>query len=228
MAFSGNLQEIPLVDVIQLLHGTRKSGILNIIGNKGKSQLIFKGGFIVGANHLDNSVRIGEFMVERGDITAEALDQSLTVQQQSVKKRQPLIVTLVALGLVDEHKAYTALQSLISMTIVEVLTWQSGSFLLEPSREVIKDDFKFYPDSLEKEINIGVQGALMDALRVYDEKVRDGELMSEEGPGGDGLDEIAADLLGFSDAEEGSGGVKMDFFEGITATDLGLADIDEQ
>lgn len=229
MSFSGDLEEIPVVDVVQLLHGTRKCGILNIEGRKGKSQLVFKDGFIVSASHLNNSVRIGEFMVERGDITAEALGQALNEQRQAKNGRQPLIVTLISLGLVEEQKAYAALQALISMTIVEVMTWKVGSFLLEPSREVTKDNFKYYPDHLDREINIDVQGALLDALRVYDEKARDGELADENEVNADELDDIAAELLGMSDelvepekneSEQKSDGV-------VTVDDLGLDELDK-
>ncbi|HKJ04270.1 MAG TPA: DUF4388 domain-containing protein [Geopsychrobacteraceae bacterium] len=227
MSFSGNLEHIPLVDVIQLLHGTRKSGILKIEGRKGRSQLVFKEGYIVGASHLDNRVRIGEFMVGRGDISAEALEQALSVQKQAAKDRLPLIQTLIAMDMVNEHEAYLALQALISMTIVDVLTWKNGEFLLEPIRDIIKDDFKYYPDHLDREINVDVQGALLDALRLYDEKVRDGELVMEEEPVEDQFDEIAAVLLGLTSPEKDETEAKEELFGELTAADLGLSNIDK-
>ena len=227
MAFSGNLADIPLVDIVQLLHGTRKSGILKIEGHKGESQLVFKGGYIVSAGHLNNSLRIGEFMVERQDITAAALEQGLAAQQQAGSARQPLIQTLLTLGLVDEEKAYAALQALITITIVEVLTWKNGEFLLEPIRDVVKDDYKYYPGNLERELNVEVQEALLDALRVYDEKIRDGELILEEDPVTDEeFDEIAAELLGLSVAGNGEEKRDKEFLGEITAEDLGLSELD--
>jgi len=227
MSFSGDLEHLPLVDIVQLLHGTKKSGILKIDGRNGKSQLVFKDGFIVGASHLDNRVRIGEFMVERGDITAEVLEQALTLQQQATTDRLPLIQTLIAMEKVNEHDAYSALQALISMIIVDLLTWKKGAFLLEPTREVMKDDFRYYPDLLDREINVDVQGALMDALRLYDEKVRDGELIIEEGPTDDQFDEIAAELLGLTGSRDKDDGMKIETFKEITAEDLGLSDIEK-
>ena len=41
MSFTGDLEHLPIVDVIQLLHATRKSGILRIGCRKGESQLVF-------------------------------------------------------------------------------------------------------------------------------------------------------------------------------------------
>ena len=58
MSFNGDLAHLPIVDVIQLMNATRKSGILGVKGRKGQSQLVFKDGYIVSANHLNNSVRI--------------------------------------------------------------------------------------------------------------------------------------------------------------------------
>ena len=228
MSFSGNLEDIPLVDVIQLLNGTKKSGILKIEGRRGESQLVFKDGYIVSASHLNNRVRIGEFMVERSDITASALDQALTAQKLAGSDRQPLIQTLIAMGLVEEDKAYAALQALITMTIVEILTWKNGDFMLEPTRDVVKDGYKYYPGHLELEINVEVQGALLDALRVYDEKVRDGELTMEEDPIGDEeFDEIAAELLGLAIAKKENEKKEKEESDMITASDLGLDALDD-
>jgi hypothetical protein len=166
-------------------------------------------------------------MVERADITAAALEQALTAQQQAGRARQPLIQTLLCLGLVEEEKAYAALQALISMTIVEILTWSSGVFLLEPTRDAIKDDFKYYPDHLEREVNVEVQGALLDALRIYDEKRRDGALTLEQDPAAEEYDEIAAALLGLPDAAEENEPPEHKPLEEITAEDLGLSELEQ-
>ena len=62
MSFTGDLEHLPIVDVIQLLHATRKSGVLRVTCRKGESQLVFKDGYMVSANHLNNSVRIGKIL----------------------------------------------------------------------------------------------------------------------------------------------------------------------
>ena len=48
MSFTGDLEHLSIVDVIQLLHATRKSGTLVVQGRKGESQLVFKDGYIYG------------------------------------------------------------------------------------------------------------------------------------------------------------------------------------
>jgi hypothetical protein len=214
MSFTGDLEHLPIVDVIQLLYSTRKSGILRIKCRKGESELVFKDGFIVSASHLNNSIRIGTLLVNMNFVTQEALDQALQHQKSASGERKPLIVTLLELGLVNEHDAYKGLEHLIEMTIVEILTWKKGTFRLDVLVENIADEYRYYPGQLSHEINIDTQSILMDALRIFDEKVRDGEISVED----DSEEDFAIEAPKAAVAEQGSA---------ISADDLGLADLDQ-
>lgn len=181
ISFTGNLEHLPIVDVMQLLHQTRKSGILRIKGRKGESQLVFKGGYMVSANHLNNSIRIGKILVDLNIITPEILEKALQVQGRAGTERKPLIITLINEGLVNEKEAYKGLEHLIEIAVLEILTWKKGSFTLEVLPTSV-NDFRFYPGKMISEINVDTQSVLMDALRIFDEKRRDGELTDEELP----------------------------------------------
>jgi hypothetical protein len=200
MSFTGDLEHLPIVDVIQLLNATRKSGVLGVRGRRGESQLVFKDGYIISASHLNNSVRIGQVLLERGAITQEALDRALEEQRRAGAERKQLIVTLLDMGLVEEKDAYSGLQALIEMTIVEILTWKRGTFVLEANPDKTQDAYQYCPKSIGREISVDAQGVLMDSLRIFDEKVRDGELSVEE----DAEDEpeITADDLGLADLDQ--------------------------
>ena len=187
MSFTGDLDYIPIVDVIQLLHATKKSGILRVKSRKRESKLVFKDGYMVSASHVNNSVRIGTILVERKNITPEILDQTLLEQVNAGPWRKPLIIMLLDKGAVKEEDAYRGLEHLIEKTVVEILTWKKGTFTMEVQPDDVVDKYRYYPGKLSREINIDAQGVLMDALRVFDEKVRDGELREdpiEENDGG--------------------------------------------
>ncbi|HWI40130.1 MAG TPA: DUF4388 domain-containing protein [Verrucomicrobiae bacterium] len=180
MTLSGDLEHLPIVDVIQLLHSSRKSGILCVRSRKGESRLVFKEGYIVSASHLNNSVRIGQILVERGVISEQVLEKTLREQEQAGGARKPIIVILVEQGLVQEQQAYQALEYLIEKTLVEILTWKKGSFELEAGDTTSSDGYRYYPARMSREINVDTQSVLMEALRMYDEKVRDGLLPQDE------------------------------------------------
>jgi hypothetical protein len=207
MSFNGDLEHFPLVDVIQLLHMTSKTGILSLKSPKGESQLVFHEGFFVSANHLNNSVRIGKVLIDMGAITHEQLNQALAEQKEAGRSRKPLIATLIEQSTIDKDTAFKGLETLIEMTIVEVLTWSCGTFSLDVAKDNVSDEYRYFPEMLQQEILLNAQGILMDSLRIYDEKMRDGTLskifFAEESTG-DTEDqetdaeatEITADLLG--------------------------------
>ena len=207
MSFNGDLEHFPLVDIIQLLHMSNKSGVLYLKSLKGESQLVFREGFFISANHLENSCRIGKVLIDMNAITKEALDQALTEQKNAGKERKPLVATLIEQGTIDKETAFKGLETLIEMTIVEVLTWEKGTFSLDVAKEYISDEYRYFPEKLHREILLNAQGILMDSLRIYDEKMRDGTLsdifFAEESSSNtnvsadnSGIAEITADLLG--------------------------------
>lgn len=207
MSFNGDLEHFPLVDVIQLLHMTSKTGILYLKSPKGESQLVFHEGFFVSANHLNNSVRIGQVLVDMNALGTEDLNLALAEQKNAGRNRKPLIATLIEQGTIDKDTAFKGLETLIEMTIVEVLTWASGTFSLDVSKIYVSDEYRYFPEKLHQEILLNAQSILMDSLRIYDEKMRDGTLskifFAEENDGeaapadaDPGTVNITADLLG--------------------------------
>ena len=211
MSFTGDLEHLSIVDVIQLLHATRKSGTLTVKGRKGESQLVFNDGYIISANHYDNSLRIGNILVEAGVITAGTLSAALDEQQNAGSNRRPLIATLIEGGKVGRDDAYRGLETLIELTVVEILTWKRGSFNLDVTNVAVSDEYRYFPEKLHEEITLHTENVLMDALRIYDEKKHGGLLLEDE------LED--EDIPAHDAAAEAAGMI-------ISADDLGLADVD--
>jgi DNA-binding NarL/FixJ family response regulator len=217
MAFTGDLEHIHIVDIFQLLHTTRKSGTFSIKGSKGKSQLIFSNGCIVGANHLNNRIRIGTVLVKMNAITRQDLEKALDVQKKAGKDRKPLIATLIEMGKLDHDRAFKGLKKLIEMTIVELIGWTKGTFTLDTEAIAVSSECRYLPDKMEQEIGLDVQMVLMDALRIYDELERD----RKAGKHVPSYEELFAEEI----SQEGD--VRRDDEQMvITADDLGLSDIE--
>lgn len=182
MAFSGDLEHLSIVDVIQLLHTTRKTGTLKVQGRKGEISVAFSDGYIVGASHYSKGALIGTILQEAGVITAEILTEALAIQERAGKDRKPLVATLLENGFANRDDAYRGLEVLIELAIVEMLTWKKGSFALHVDEVLVCDEFRYFPDKLDQEFTLPTEHILMDALRIFDEKMRDGLLTMEEGP----------------------------------------------
>lgn len=208
MSFSGDLEYLSIVDVIQLLHGTRKSGTLAVRGQKGEISLAFSDGYIVGATHFDSNARTGSILVEAGVISPEGLERALALQASAGTMRRPLIATMLENNLVDKKDAYRGLEALIELAIVEIMTWKRGNFSLDADNVKVSDEYRYFPEKLKDEMTLSTEHVLMDALRIYDEKKRDGLIRDEEIPDDeplildlveDGELTISADDLGLGD-----------------------------
>ena len=119
MSFTGNLEDLAIVDVIQLLHTTRKSGTLCVKGIKGEGQLVFQDGLIISARHPNSNLRTGNYLVEMNFISQQILDETLETQKLEGK---PLIATLIEKGKIKKEEAFKGLETLVDMTVVEMVS----------------------------------------------------------------------------------------------------------
>ncbi len=220
MAFTGDLEHLPIVDIIQLVHTTRKSGIFFVKGDKGESKLVFSNGSIVGANHVSDRIRIGTVLVKMGAITVDDLKQALNAQKDATD-RPPLMVALIQMGKLKQDDAQRGLKKLVEMTIVELMGWTKGTFTFDT------DTFVFDPEKgaasfgdVQQNVGVDAQMILMDALRIFDERERDRAKGKEVPP----FETIYTDVL----PGEGTGGKtgEQPTNQTITADDLGLGDLD--
>jgi hypothetical protein len=217
MAFTGDLELLNIVDIIQLLNSTRKSGTFSVTGSKGESRIIFSNGYIVGASHLNDRVRIGTVLVRMNAITPEDLEQALEAQKRAGKDRKPLIVTLMELGKLGKDEAARGLKKLIELTLVELIGWTTGTFTLDTEAIAVSPECSYPISKMEQEIGLDAQMVLMDVLRILDERERD----RQSGKTVPSDEEVFADVV-LSDAPEGA----EEESSAITADDLGLGDLD--
>jgi hypothetical protein len=217
MAFTGELEYLHIVDIIQLVNTTRKSGTFSVKGSRGESRIIFSNGYIVGASHLNNKIRIGTVLVKMNAITVGDLKQAVEIQKKAGKDRKPLISTLIELGKLGRDEASRALKKLIEITLVELIGWKEGTFTLDTETIVVSPECSYPLSKMEQEINLDAQMLLMDALRIYDEQERDRNAGKTVSPD----EEFFADVIQPDETVQNKGKGQV-----ITADDLGLGDLD--
>ncbi len=218
MPLTGELENLPIVDVVQLIHSTRKSGILTVYSRRGEGQLIFNNGYIVSAIHSNEDLKIGKILLEKEIISESELNQALSTQQAYGDNAPPLISILHEQCEISRDDAYNALETLIELAMVEMISWTRGIFTLETEDISMPDDYKYLPQDLQN-INLDTQMMLMDALRIFDEKVHAGEIEILDEP-------YEGDTPGYNreaSSSEKVGATDIELSEDI----LGLADLDQ-
>ena len=220
MAFTGDLEHLHIVDIIQLLHTTRKSGTFSVKGGRGESRIIFSNGYIVGASHLNNRVRIGTVLVKMNAITPEDLKRALEIQKSAGTARKPLIATLIDLGKLSHEEASKGLRKLIEITIVELMNWSHGTFTVNTEDIEVSPECSYPIGDMEQATSLDAQMVLMDALRVFDERERDRQ-SGKEVPT---YEELYADVISSEVTEEKKENTEERPI--LTAEDLGLGELD--
>lgn len=175
MPIIGDLSQIPVSDIIQFLNETRKSGTIRVGCFKGECNLVLSKGDIVGANYLNGMVRIGQILVHSGAITKAELSWALAIQRQDPQNRKPLVLTLLENSMVSKEAACHGLKMLVEMTLVEVLSWDSGHYEFEES-PVSNLGSWYYNLTNYQEVSLNARAVLLDSLRIFDEKRRDGTM----------------------------------------------------
>ncbi|WP_321371676.1 DUF4388 domain-containing protein [uncultured Desulfuromusa sp.] len=221
MPLTGELEHLPIVDVIQLIHSTRKSGTLNVYSRKGEGQLVFNNGYIVSATHSSEKLKIGKILLESEIIVQADLDKALAIQELSEEDRKPLIATLLEHCGLSKDAAYKALETLIEMTVVEMICWTRGIFTLDIDDINVSDDYRYLPKQLQT-VTLDTQMVLMDALRIFDEKIHSGEIQISDEPLANNPLEHLEETREQDQIEEKTG-------EEIVVSEdlLGLADLDK-
>ncbi|GFE61977.1 DUF4388 domain-containing protein [Geobacter sp. AOG2] len=175
MSLIGDLSQFPISDIIQFVHETRKSGTIRIGCFKGECNLVFSKGDIVSANYLNGMVRIGQILVHIGAITKAELAWALAIQEQDPPNRKPLVLTLLENSMVAKEAACEGLKMLIEMTLVEILSWDFGHYEFEECN-VLNLGSWFYNLTDHQEVSLNARAALLESLRIFDEKRRDGTM----------------------------------------------------
>ncbi len=159
MGFSGDLDDLPLQDILYLLSTRRKSGRLTLSTNSNEFVLLFDKGRVASVVSDDDSLRIGRLLVEQGYLTEAQLEQALALQEVTDRAAR-IGDMLVALGFVTRQQIGQAVAGQFEASLFRVLLHPSGTLAFEPE-ESIKIDPLIRDTSVELMI--------LNAVRMADE-----------------------------------------------------------
>jgi len=140
MSVIGNLQDLPLADLIQLLANSQRTGILYISTNEGRSAIVFKNGFVVSASKPDLANRLGQLLRKQNDISELDLEICLKEQAQT---RRPLGEILLDRLLVTPDQLRAIMRQQVLDTVNEIVNLTEGSFSFHSEAHLPSDLVNF-------------------------------------------------------------------------------------
>jgi hypothetical protein len=123
-SFKGDLSEVSLPDILELLRVSNKTGVLTLRQDRVKKSLHIQDGNVVFALSNLPEERLGDLLLSRKLITQVQYDQS--VAMLSSKKRQGRI--LVEMGAITPKQLWEGVQDQIRQIVYSLFNWTHGMF----------------------------------------------------------------------------------------------------
>ena len=157
MPLYGTLNSMPLTDLLQWLCNARVTGTLRLELDRVSKSIHIHEGLITGCSSDDPAQRIGQYLLNRGQITEEQLREALQLQELSGRHLGTLLVDL---GALSAEQLSEELEAQAEETIYSLFDWDDAVFRFQ---ECDKDKGEGFP------VKLRVEDVLLRGLKRYDE-----------------------------------------------------------
>jgi CheY-like chemotaxis protein len=179
MSLVGNLEDLSLPDILQIVSLSRKSGILTVEREGKQGKIFIHDGRVIQTVSPRSGKTLGEILSSRGLIRSEDLKRALEIQR-SGETKELLGAILVSEGLVEQEVLEKVVQEQIEESIVYFLSWKEGTFSFELSDIKDRGEVSVDPHAFILEKGIDTQWLVLEGTRKMDERSREG--FEEEEP----------------------------------------------
>jgi len=194
MSLVGNLEDLGLGEILQIVSLSRKSGVLSLFCRGREGKIIFRQGQVIRATIEGNRIHLGEMLIKRAVIDEAQLRGALSIQAAEgfrerlgdILKNRFAVCSDVLEEIVREQ---------VEQTVFELFTWDEGSFDFE-LRDDIEDIDASENDRVQYLLGQGLspQYLAMEGTRILDESRHNGDLPGQEAPGEAGFPEESCDF----------------------------------
>jgi tetratricopeptide (TPR) repeat protein len=159
MAIEGQLEDVSLADICQLLAMGRKTGCLTVTDRSAFGYVYFEDGRVIYANVLNRPDRLGELLVRSGMITREELSQAM--EQQAREPGRRLGGILVDRGSLTEEELHRNIRIQIEEAVYHLFAWERGTFHFAPDETPEEEGIAI--------VSINPESLLLEGARRVDE-----------------------------------------------------------
>ncbi|WP_243374462.1 response regulator [Geotalea sp. SG265] len=179
MSLVGNLEDLGLGEILQIVSLSRKSGVLALHSRGREARIIFRNGQVIRANSSSNQQNLGEVLIQKGVIDLSALKQALNIQKEAGGS-ELLGTILVRHFNVSTETIEDVVREQIESVIYSLFAWAEGNFdfELQDTAEAV-DKTKMDPLQFMLEQGLNPQFLAMEGSRIIDEKRHRGESLDE-------------------------------------------------
>lgn len=165
MSLVGNLEDLSLGDIMQIISLSQKSGVLALEAEEGSGRIVFQSGLVHAACLKDRPDDLRGLLVGGNLIAATEFDACVVRARDSGR---PVEETIIREAGLSSEQIDGVLREAVEAAILEMFTWPSGNFSFDVRSKVESNDPRLRLSS-----GINAQYLAMEGMRIRDERSRD-------------------------------------------------------
>ncbi len=179
MSLVGNLEDLGLGDILQIVSLSRKSGVLHLHSQNREGKIIFQNGQVNRATSSSYPENLGDLLVRKGLADVDTIKKALQLQKGAAA---PILIGAVLaehFG-VDKNAIEDVVREQVEKISYSFFAWSEGTFSFElgESSEVAGST-QVNPLSFRLEKGLNPQWLAMEGSRILDEMRHRGESLEE-------------------------------------------------
>jgi CheY-like chemotaxis protein len=175
----GRLEDLSLTDIVQIVFLSRRTGVLEIVDDRGRHTVLFRGGLIVNASSPDHADLL-TYLFDKDILTADNVKTLRQMEEGGI----PYGTAALELNLVKQEDLANAIRSRIVDVVTPLMNSREGEFNFILSDSMTPIDIEYEPDTVFKEGGIapqkilgGSEGEKIKPLRGLEESLKAGKAL---------------------------------------------------
>jgi len=165
----GNLQTVPLSDLLQLITTSAKTGMLSICRNEQKREIYFRKGAVIFASSSGSEEQLlGNLVLSRKKISKADLERALSIQKLSGKKLGTVLLEMTKL---TKEELLSFLRIQVEEIVYNLFGWNSGEFVFYDGKP---------PPVGQVTAELNTMNLIMEGSRRIDEWIKIREVLPPE------------------------------------------------
>ena len=204
MSLVGNLEELGLGEILQIVSLSRKTGVLSLTSGGRDGSVFFRHGQVIRATSSTYQQSLGEVLIQKGVIDLVVLRKALALQQEK-RFLERLGSILVKNFGVSQEIIEEVVREQIENVVFSLFAWSEGTFKFEAkSPAEAGDGSKMDPLQFMLDQGLNPQFLAMEGTRILDEQRHAAETDFSGGDSPAGAPNFAFDLSGDSSSSSSS------------------------
>lgn len=170
MSLVGNLEDLGLGEILQIVSLSRKTGVLSLVSRGRDGSIFFRQGQVVRAASSTYQQSLGEVLIQKGVIDLALLRKALAFQQENGFCERLGVILVKNFG-ISQEIIEEVVREQIENVVFSLFAWVEGTFSFEVQKSIeTVDGTRLDPLQFMLDQGLNPQFLAMEGTRILDEK----------------------------------------------------------